>query len=196
MYRSQYFAVISSGPGPLTKYLVVITVKYLERIICHIIQHKYFSKMSIWSSVKEDSKSQITNCLKHLEQKPSGKIGGGQRGPIKQKIEMKVIRPFIINTLQTSHDDKMCKFVEHLEISKALKKYQGSNHLLCNIPLHMLTTGLFKNTIISIGHKHEVHIGRQMTKFEIMELFKINDGVCEHKYVTVFHPCTQISSSE
>lgn len=200
MCRSQFykhdFAVIPSGPGHLTNYLAVSTVKYLESIICQIIRYKYLCKMSIWSSVKEDSKSSITNCLKHLEQNPSGKIKGGQHGPIKQKVEMEVIQPFMINTLQNSHDHKMCEFVEHLEISTGLKKYQGSNHLLCNIPLHLLTTGLFKNTIISIGHKHEVHIGRKMTKSEIMELFIIHDGVCEHKYVTVFHPYTQISSSK
>ena len=146
--------------------------------------------MSIWSSAKKDSKSQISNCLKHLEYNPSGKIGRGQHGPIEQKIEMEVIRPFIMNTLKISHDDQMCEFIEHLEISKGLKKYQGSNQLLCNIPLHMLTTYLFKNTIIPIGHMHEVHIARHMTKSEITELFKIHDGVCEHKYVTVFHSYT------
>ena len=137
--------------------------------------------MSFWSSVKEDSTSQMRNCIKHPEHYQSGKIGGGQHGPIKQKNEMEVIRPFIINTQQNSHDDKMCEFVEHLEISKGLKKYKGSNHLLCNIPLHMLTTCLFKNTIIPIGHKHEVHIAKQTTKSEMTELFKIHDGVCEHK---------------
>jgi len=35
-----------------------------------------------------------------------------------------------------------------------------------------------------------------MTKSEITELFKIHDDICEHKYVTVFHPYTHISSSE
>jgi hypothetical protein len=63
--------------------------------------------MSIWSSAKEDSKSQITNCFEPSEHNPSGKIGGGQHGPIKQKIEMEVIRPFIKNLQQNSHDDKM-----------------------------------------------------------------------------------------
>ena len=190
------FAVISSSPGPSANYLAVSSVKYLESIICQIIQHKYICKMSIWSGAKEDSKSQFRNCINYSEHNPSGKIGGGPHGLTKQKIEMEVIRPFIINTQQNSHDDKMCEFVEHLEISKGLKKYQGTNHLLCNIPLHMLTTCLFKNTIIPIGHKHDVHIARQMTKSEMTELFKIHDGVCEHKYVTVFYPYTQISSSE
>jgi len=152
--------------------------------------------MSIWSGAKEDSKSQFRNCINYSKHNLSGKIGGGPHGPTKQKIEMEVIRPFIINTQQNSHDDEMCEFVEHLEISKGLKKYKGTNHLLCNIPLHMLTTCLFKNTIIPIGHKHDVHIARQMTKSEMTEPFKIHDGVCEHKYVTVFYPYTQISRSE
>jgi hypothetical protein len=109
---------------------------------------------------------------------------------------MEVISPFIINTLQNSPDNKMCEFVEHIEMSKGLKKYKDSNHLLCNVPLHLLTTCLFKNTRISIGHKHDIHIPRKMTKSGITELFKIHDGICEHKYVTIFHPYTPISSLE
>jgi len=200
MCRSQFykhdFAVISSSPGPSANYLAVSFVKYLESIICQIIQHKYLHKMSIWSSAKEDSKSQITNCFEPPEHDPSGKIGGGQHGPIRQKIEMEVIRPFIINLQQNSDDDKICEFVEHLEMSKGLKKYKGSNYLLCDIPLHLLTNCLFQNTIIPIGHKHNIHISKRMAKSEISKLFKIHDEICEHKYVTVFCPYTQISSSE
>jgi hypothetical protein len=126
MCRSQFykhdFAVISSSPGPSANYLAVSFVKYLEIIICQIIQHKYLCKMSIWSSAKEDCKSQITNCFEPPEHNPSGKIGGGQHGPIKEKIEMEVIKPFIKNLQQNSHDDKMCEFVEHLIIySRGLK---------------------------------------------------------------------------
>src|ERR1700683_4493637 len=35
-----------------------------------------------------------------------------------------------------------------------------------------------------------------MTKSKITELFKVHDDICQHKYVTVFHPYTHISSSE
>jgi len=35
-----------------------------------------------------------------------------------------------------------------------------------------------------------------MTKSEIIELFKIHDGICEHKYVTIFRPYAPISSFE
>ena len=109
---------------------------------------------------------------------------------------MEVIRPFIINTLQNTFDKNMCEFVEHIEISRGLKKYKDSNHLLCNVPLHLLTDCLFKNNRISIGHKHGVQIPRKMTKGKITELFKIHNGVCEHKYVTILHPYTPISSFE
>ena len=74
-------------------------------------------------------------------------------------------------------DIKMCEFVEHLEMSKGLKKYNGSNHVLCNVPLHLLLTCLFKNSRIAIGHKHNIHIPRKMTKSEILELFKIHDSI-------------------
>jgi hypothetical protein len=35
-----------------------------------------------------------------------------------------------------------------------------------------------------------------MTMSEITELFKIHDNICEHKYVTVFHPYKCYSSSK
>ena len=189
------FAVISSGPGPSINYVVINYMKYLENIICWIFLHKYLYRISRFSA-KEDSKNQIISCFEPPEHNPSSKIGGGQHGSIKQKIEMEVISPFVINTLQSSPDNKMCEFVEHLEMSKGLKKYKNSNHLLCNIPLHLLTTCLFQNSRIAIGHKHNIHISKRMAKFKITELFKIHDDICEHKYVTVFCPYTQISSSE
>ena len=67
--------------------------------------------------------------------------------------------------------------------------------MLCNIPLHLLTC-LFKNSGMAIGHEHNIHIPRKITKSEIMEVFKIHDSICEHKYVTVFCPYTQYSGSE
>ena len=198
--RSQFykhdFAVISSAPGPSTNYVVVSCIKYLEKNIHWILQQKYLYKISTWFSAKEDSKNQINNCFKHPKCNPPSKIGGGQAGVVKQKIKTEVIRPFIINTLQNSSDKKMCEFVEHIEVSRGLKKYKDSNHLLCNVPLHLLTDCLFKNSRISIGHMHDVHIPRKMTKGEITELFKIHDGECEHKYVTIFRPYTPILSCE
>jgi len=125
--RSQFykhdFAVMSSGPGPSINYVVINYTKYLKNIICWMLQHKYLYKISIWFNAKEHSKNQITDCFKPPEHNPSSKIGGGQHGLIRQKIEIEVIHPFVINTLQRSPGNKMCEFVEHIEMSKGLKKY-------------------------------------------------------------------------
>ena len=194
-YQSQFykhdFAVISSAFDLQTNYAIVGFVKYLENIIHWILQHKYIYKISVKSSAKD--KIKIKNYLESPEHNVSGKIGGGQRV---EKIEMKIISPFIIYAPLNVSDIKTCEFVDHLETSKSLKKYQNSDHLLCNVPLHHLMTYLFKNNRISIGYKHGIHIPKKMTKCEITNLFKIHDDICKHEYVTVFRPCKQISNSE
>ena len=101
---------------------------------------------------------------------------------------MKIISPFIIYSPSNVSDIKVCEFVDHLETSKCLEKYQKSDYLLCNVPLHHLATCLFQNNRISIGYKHDIHIPKKMTKCEITNLFKIHDDICKHNYVTVFRP--------
>jgi hypothetical protein len=81
-------------------------------------------------------------------------------------------------------------------MSKGLKKYNGSNYVLCDVSLDLLLSCLSQNTRIAIRHKHDIHISSKMTKSKITEVSKIHDSICEHKYVTVFCPYTQHSSSE
>jgi hypothetical protein len=90
---------------------------------------------------------------------------------------MDVISPFVISALIKFFDIKVCEFVEHLEMSQGLKKYNGSNYVLCNVPLHLLIACLFQNHRIAIGYKHEIHIAKRRAKSEITELFKIHDNV-------------------
>ena len=90
----------------------------------------------------------------------------------------------------------MCEFIDHLETFECLKQYQSSDHFLCNAPLCHFINYLFEPNRISIGNKHGVHFWKNMTKFEITNLFKNHDDVCKHQYLTVFCPYKQISSSE
>ena len=152
---------VSSAYDLWTNYAVVGFVKYFENIIHWILQHKDIYKISVKYSAKD--KIQINNSFEFSECNVSGKIGGGQ---CVEKIEMKIISPFIIYTPLNVSDIKMCEFVDYLETSKCLKKYQNSDHLLCNVPLHHLMTYLFENNKISIGYKHGIHIPRKMTKCE------------------------------
>src|SRR6267154_5932840 len=195
MCQSQYykhdFAVISSTYDICANYAVVGFVKYFENIIRRILQHKYVYKISVRYCAKD--KIQINNSFEFTEYSVSSKIGGGQRV---EKLEIKVIKPFIIDAPLNVSDIKMCEFVDRLEMSKCLKKYKNSDHLLCNVPLHYLMTYLFKNNRISISSKHCIHISRKMTKHEITKLFKMHDNIFKHEYVTVFRPHKQISSSE
>jgi hypothetical protein len=195
-YYRHDFAIISSVGGLSAIYVVADFVKYLENIVHWIIQHKYFHKKYARSGTKRSFKIQISSCPNFQRHEESDRIGGGQHGASLEKIDMDVISPFVISAPMNFSDIKMFEFVEHLEMSKGLKQYNGSDHVLCNVPLHLLLTCLFKNSRIAIGHKHNIHIPRKMTKSEILELFKIHDSICEHEYVTVFHPYTQYSCSE
>jgi hypothetical protein len=202
-YRKHDFAIMSSVSDFQANYTVVGFVKYLENIIQWAFQHKNIYKISV--RYRTMGKIQTNNFFKFLEQHgsltgkakgnliASRKIGGGK---YVEKIEMDVISPFIINTPPNVSNIEMCEFIDHLETSECLKKYQGSDHLLCNIPLCHFVNYLFQPNRISIGNKHSVHIGKRMSKFEITNLFKLHDDVCKHEYLTVFHPYKQVSSSE
>ena len=190
-YRKHDFAIMSSVSDFQVNYTVVGFVKYLENIIQWAFRHKNIYKISV--RYRAMGKFQTNNFFEFSEQNVSRKIGGGK---YIEKFEMDVISPFIINTPPNVSDIKMCEFIDHLETSECLKKYQGSDHLLCNIPLCHFVNYLFQPNRISIGNKHSVHIGKRMSKCEITNLFKHHDDVCKHEYLTVFRPYKQISSSE
>ena len=109
---------------------------------------------------------------------------------------MEVIRPFVMLAPITHFDIKICKFVEHLEMSEGFEKYNNFYLVIFNVPLHLLVDCLFKNSRISIGHKHHINILNRMAKLDITELFKIHDSICEHRYMSVFCVCKEVSSSE
>ena len=196
LYYKHDFAIISTVNGLSANYVVAGFVKYYENILCLIFKLRDCYKMHTTSSTKRGSTIQISNLVESIEHKVPNKIGGGQHGASIEKIGMEVISPFVISMPVNYSDIKMCEFVEHLEMSKGLKNYSSSNHVFCNVPLHLLATCLFQNSRTSIGHKHDIHILKTMTKPEIIKLFKIHDDACEHKYVTVFRPYQKISSSK
>ena len=196
LYYKHDFAVISSAGGFSTNYIAADFVKYSENILHCILLHKYFYRNCARSDAKLTFKVQTSNCLNILKNEIPNRIGGGQHGASIEKVEMNVICPFVVSAPMNFSDIKMCEFVEHLEMSKGLKKYNGSDYVFCNMPLHRLLCGLFQNSRIAIGHKHDIHISRKMTKSKVTELFKNHDSICEHNYVTVFRPYMQYSSSE
>jgi len=196
LYYKHDFAIISTVNGLSANYVVAGFVKYYENILCLVFKLKNCYKIHTTSSTKGGSTIQISNLVESIEHRVPNKIGGGQHGASIEKIGMEVISPFVISMPVNYSDIKMCEFVEHLEMSKGLENYSSSNHVFCNVPLHLLATCLFQNSRISIGHKHDIHILKNMTKQEITKLFKIHDDACEHKYVTVFRPYQKISSSK
>ena len=194
MCQSQYykhdFAIMSSASDVQINYTVVSFVKYLENIIQCTFQLKHIYKISVRYSTKD--KIRTNNSFDFSEQNVTRKIGGGKHV---EKIKMDVISAFIVNAPPNASDIEMCEFIDHLETSECLKKYQSSDHILCNVPLHDLINYLFEPNRIFIGNKHGVHFRKNMTKFEITNLFKNHDDVCKHEYLTVFRTYTQISSS-
>src|ERR1700683_3404712 len=81
-------------------------------------------KISVRYSTKD--KIQTNNCFDFLAQNVSRKIGGGKHV---EKIEMDIISAFIVNAPPNISDIEMCEFIDHLETSECLKKYQSSDHL-------------------------------------------------------------------
>ena len=80
---------------------------------------------------------------------------------------MESVSPYIISAPLNYSDFKTCEFVEHLEMSKALNKYNISIYMVCNIPLHLLAGCLFQASRILIGHQHDIQILKRMNKSEI-----------------------------
>ena len=102
---------------------------------------------------------------------------------------MESVSPYIESAPLNYSDFKTCEFVEHLEMSEALIKYNRSVYMMCNIPLHLLVDCLFYRSRVSIGHQHGMLILKRMNKSKITKIFNIHSKTCEHKYITVLRPC-------
>ena len=128
LYYKHNFAVVSSACALTfsTNIDAAELVKYTENILCQV-----------WI------KDNVPN-----------KIGGGHHRNSGEKIEMESVRPYIESAPLNYSDFKTCEFVEHLEMSEALIKYNTSIYMMCNIPLHLLVDCLFHPSRVSIGHQH------------------------------------------
>ena len=116
------------------------------------------------------------------------KIGGGRCKTCVEMLQMEIVSPYIKFAPANHLDFKTCEFVDHLETSTALTKYDNSVYVMCNIPLHLFNSCLFPKTRILIGQLHNLHILKRMRNSEITEKFRIHNETCEHKYITVFCP--------
>jgi len=200
MCRSQYykhdFSVVLCTLTLPTNTVAANLVKYAENIIFQIFRHKYIYPVSVLSGSKGYSSNQTKNKFIFTKNSVPNKIGGGHQKKRTEKFEMKLVNPYIISGPVDYLDFKMCEFVEHLVLSKALAKYDSTVYMICNIPLHLLDGSLFHDNIISIGHQHDMEIFKRMKKPEINKKFKIHSETCEHEYVTVLHPFDKIENIE
>src|ERR1700677_3651803 len=142
-------------------------VKYTENMLCLILWNKYIHSLFVRSSLKDNSSNKIYNDFIFIKDNVPNKIGGGHHRNSVEKFEVKLVSPYIIYAPPNYSDFKTCQFVEHLEMSKALIKYNSSIYMLCNIPLHLLVDCLFQASEISIGHQHDMQIPKKLNKSEI-----------------------------
>jgi hypothetical protein len=166
-------------------------VKYTENIL-YQVWNKYIYTIFIKFSLKSNSSNKIHNNFIFIKDNVPNKIGGARHRNSVEKIEMKSVSPYIESAPLNCLDFKTCEFVEHLEMSEALIKYNTSIYMMCNIALHLLVDCLFHASRVSIGHQHSMPILNKMTKSEITKLFNIHSKTCEHKYITVLQPCDKI----
>jgi len=167
-YRKHDFAIMSSVSDFQANYTVVGFVKYLENIIQWAFQPKNIYKTSVRYGAM--GKIQTNKFFEFSEQNESRKIGGGK---YVEKIEMDVISPFITNTPPNISDIEMCEFVDHLETSECLKKYQGSDHLLCNIPLCHFVNYLFQPNRIPLGISIVYILGKECPSVKLQTCLNI-----------------------
>jgi|SRR5882762_6787291 len=130
------------------------------KIFCVLYSSLRITTKYILHPVQKGSEIPISQFVESIEHKVPNKFGGGQHDASIEKFGMEIISPFVIS-MPINYSD---------------------------VKLHLLATHLFQNSRISIGHKHNIHILKNMTESEIINLFEIHDNVCEHQYVTVFHP--------
>jgi hypothetical protein len=109
-------------------------VKYTEKILCQV-WNKYFHTIFIRSSLKSNFSKRIHNDFISIKDNVSNKIGGGHHRNHVEKIEMESVSPYIESAPLNYLYFKTCEFVEHLEMSEALIKYNTSVYMMCNIPV-------------------------------------------------------------
>ena len=200
MCRSQYykhdFAVVSSAITFSTNIVAAAFVKYADNILCQIFRYKYIYTLFAKSGSKGYSTNHIHSDFIFTEDSVPNKIGGGHQKICVKKMKMELVRPYIIFAPVGYSDFETCEFVEHLEMSKAMTKYDSSIYMICNIPLPLLNGYLFLNSKISIGHQHDMHILKRMKNSEITEKFRIHSETCKHEYITVLRPYNKMTNIE
>ena len=193
LYYKHDFAVVSSASALTfsTNIVAAELAKYIENILCQV-WNKYCHTIFIRSSLKSNFSKRIHNDFISIKDNVPNKIGGGHHRNCVEKIEMESVSPYIESAPLNYSDFKTCEFVEHLEMSEALIKYNTSIYMMCNIPLHLLVDCLFHSSRVSIGHQHGMLILQRMNKSEIIKIFNIHSKTCEHKYITVLRPCDKM----
>jgi hypothetical protein len=196
LYYKHDFAVTSSGLTFSTNIVTVGFVKYVENILCLVFKHKYTCMMFVNPSHKNSFEKQIHNASTISKDKVPNKIGGGHHRMSVENIDMQFVEPYVISAPLNYSDFKKCKFVDHVEISKALTQYNTSVYLVANVPLHLLVDCLFHEGRILIAKQHNICISKRMSKSEIVQKLKIHGETCKHQYVSVLQPYCKIITTE
>ena len=204
-YYKHDFAVMS-GRNVSTNIVAASVVKYFENMFGKIFWHKYNyitfafinskNKSNSKGNSKGNFKDKTHNCFTSLEISPPNKIGGGHSKISVEKLEMQLINPYKVFAPAGYSDFATCEFIEHLEMSKALTQFDNSIYIVCDVPLDLLVTCLFRENIISIAQQHNIPITMKMKKSEITEKVKIHGESCEHQYVSVFCLYNKMTNSE
>ena len=140
-----------------TKTVTVSFVKYVENMLCFIFKHSY----------KYNFKNKNHNAFTFAKDSIPDRIGGGHHGVSVENIDMEFVSPYIISAPLNCSNFKKCKFVDHVQISKALTQYDTSVYLVVNVPLHLLVTRLFHGRRTLIASQHNICISKRMMNSEI-----------------------------
>ena len=113
-------------------------------------------------------------------------IGGGNM----ETFEMDKIKQFELLTNIEHFKSSRVKFVDHLEISAAMKKYSNhSQYLISKIPINELFSNIKTEQLPLLAQQHELFIPKMLTaknKIKIKNMFMQHREHCCDKFVTIF----------
>jgi len=196
LHYKHNFVVILSALTFSTNLVTVGFVKYVENILRLVFKCKYTYMMVVTPSYKYNFKNLNHNAFTFSTDSIPHKIGGGHHGMSVENLDMQFVSPYVISAPLDYSKFKKCKFVDHVEMSKALTQYDTSVYVLVNIPLHLLVSCLFHDRKTLIASQHNICISKRMSMSEITQKLKIHSEICKHQYVSVLQPYCKIMNTE
>jgi len=122
------------------------------------------------------------NCDTNLHSSP---IGGGAL----ELFNFQELTSFIIFSQgkKPEFETQAFKYIDHLKVHEAVKKYSEKNLFLCQMPLHSLVSKLSLNYLQDIAKQHHISLLVHATKNNVSKSFCNHSASCWNMYMYLNH---------